>query len=356
MNPLPTSVKEIKRPTSMLILLFLLGVATTAQAQTLTIGSVEACAAPEVFVPITGDNLVNIGSITLFIAFDSTRMSYLSIENIDPQLNGSNYSLNMNPFQLAFVWSRVIPIDFTHKKLFDIRFAFKGDVTPVAFKTNCEISNYQLQVLPVNYVNGSVASSIPQVILQPKDTVVKSWALTTFSTIATNSPNYSWKESTNNGQTWNDLSDNTIYQGTHSNELTINYAPPSFNKNRYLCSLSTQNCTAATMQAILTIDTLASVAGYAIANDFLIHNKPNPFNEVTIIEYSLPENGNVMLEILDMRGNIVARPIFERQAIGAHNYHLNASALNPGIYLYRLSFTNANTLFTVSRKMIKQIN
>ena len=112
MKTLPTSVKVMKRAAILLFFSLLFGVAPTAKAQTLTIGSVKASAAPEVVLPVTGANLVSIGSITLFITFDSTLISYLSIENIDPQLNGLYYSLNTSPFQLAIVWSSVNPVEF----------------------------------------------------------------------------------------------------------------------------------------------------------------------------------------------------------------------------------------------------
>lgn len=356
MNTLPTSFKTMNRAASVLFLSLFFGVATTAQAQTLTIGSVQTCAAPEVLVPITGADLVSIGSITLFITFDSTRLTYRSFENIDPQLNGIIYSLNTTPFQLAIVWSNVVPVEFLQKKLFDIRFAFNGEETPLIFNANCEISNSQLQILPVNYLNGSAASGIPQITLQPKDTVVNSWALATFLTNATNALTYLWKESTDNGLTWSDLGDNAIYQGSHTNRLTLAYAPPSYNKNRYMCSLNTQNCTTATLQATLTIDTLASVTGYAALNDFLLQNKPNPVNGFTIIEYTLPGDGNVSLEIFDMYSNIIARPVNETQGKGSHKIRFEATGLTSGLYFYRLNFKNENSGFTASRKMIKLNN
>jgi hypothetical protein len=356
MNTLPTSFKEMKRASIILFLSLLFGAAPTAQAQTLTIGSVLACAAPEVLVPVTGADLVSIGSITLYVTFDSARLTYLSVENIDSQLNGTVYDLNTVPFQLAVVWSDVDPVEFHQKKLFDIRFAFKGIQTPVTFTTDCEISNTQLQILPVNLINGSVTSGIPEIILQPKDTVVKSWALATFSATSSNAQNYLWKESNDNGQTWYDLADNEIYRGTRTSQLTLRYTPPSFNKYRYLCNLIAQNCTATTLQATLTVDTLASTPGYAAANDFLMQNKPNPMNGFTVIEYTLPAPGSVSLEIFDMCGNIISQPVNDAQAKGVHSFRFESAGLAPGIYFYRLSFKNENSGFAATRKLIKLNN
>jgi len=356
MNTLPTSVKAIQRTAIVLLLVLLFGVATTAQAQTLTIGSAEVCAAPEVLIPITGSDLINVGSVTLFITFDSNHLTYQSIENLDPQLNGMIYALNTNPFQLAFVWSNVVPVEFLQKKLFDIRFTYIGGTTPVAFNSNCEISNNQLQILPVNYISGLVNSAIPQISLQPKDTMVNSWALASFITLATNASDYLWKESSDSGQTWSDLGDNSIYFGTHTNHLTLAYAPPSYNKNRYMCILNRQNCAAITLQATLTVDTLASVPGYTAKNDLLLQNEPNPVKGFTIIEYTLRDAGSVSLEIMDMCGKIIAQPVNEIQANGKHYIRFETSGLTPGLYFYRINFKNEHSGFTASRKMIKQNN
>ncbi|MEI7898319.1 MAG: T9SS type A sorting domain-containing protein [bacterium] len=353
MFTLPASVNTMKRAAFVSFLLLLSVVTSTAQAQSLTIGSVDACAAPEVLVPVTGTNLVNIGAITLFITFDSTRLSYKAVENIDPQLNGIVYTLNTTPFQLAIVWTNTNPISFQQKKLFDVRFTFKGQSSPVTFKAGCEISNSQLQILPVNYIGGSVASLVPQVTRQPKDTVVRMWALANFSTTATNAQNYLWKQSSDNGLTWNELSDNEIYQGTRTGQLTLSWAPPTYNKYRYMCSLNLQNCTAITQQATLTVDTLASVPVHATAKDFLLMNQPNPVTGYTTIIYTLPSEGGVSLEILDLCGNIVAQPVTEFQAKGLHHIIYNATGLKTGFYFYRLNFTGGNASVMASGKMIK---
>ena len=244
----------------------------------------------------------------------------------------------------------------SQKKLFDIRFTYNGDESLLTFNTNCEISNNQLQILPVNYISGSVNSSIPQITLQPKDTTVNSWAFASFITQATNVSDYLWKVSRDNGQTWSVLGDNNIYQGTRTNRLTLAYAPPSYNENRYMCILNGQNCTTATLQAILIVDTLASVKGNAAANDFLLKNVPNPVNGFTIIEYTLHDAGNVVLEIMDMSGRIIEQPVNETQEQGKHYYRFEASGLTPGLYFYNVNFRNEHSGFTSSRRMIKQNN
>jgi hypothetical protein len=353
MHTLPASMKKLTRTSLVFVLSVFFAAAAAAQAPSLTLGSVQACAAQEVLVPVTGANLQDVGALTLYITFDSARIDYLSLENIDEQLTGINYSLNPEPFQLAIVWSKINPAQFLQKKLFDIRFAFHGESSPVTFKANCEISNSQLTVLPVNYISGSVASAVPSITLQPRDTAVRVWASAAFRTQATNTQEYLWQQSKDNGQAWTDLSDDPVYQGTRTGQLTLNYVYPAFDNYRYRCILTSQGCTTNTSQATLTVDSVSSVQETADSKDFLLQNKPNPVSGFTQIEYTLPENGEVSVQILDLCGHVIAGPVGEKQATGRHSIRFDASALQPGIYFYCLKFRNDHRGYTASRKMIK---
>lgn len=68
----------------------------------------------------------------------------------------------------------------------------------------------------------------------------------------------------------------------------------------------------------------------------LSQNYPNPFNSETIINFSLPFNSYVTLEIYDITGrkiDVLANGIF---AMGSYNLAFNAAKLSSGIYFYRL--------------------
>jgi plastocyanin len=68
----------------------------------------------------------------------------------------------------------------------------------------------------------------------------------------------------------------------------------------------------------------------------LLQNYPNPFNPSTNIKFTLPEGGNVSLKIYNALGQEVSSLVNGFMEAGSHNINFNASALNSGIYFYRL--------------------
>ena len=89
-----------------------------------------------------------------------------------------------------------------------------------------------------------------------------------------------------------------------------------------------------------TGDTPVSVDSYyEKPQDFnLAQNYPNPFNPETTISYSLPEAGNVSLEVFSLLGQKIASIIGARQSAGTHSIQFDASSLSSGVYFYRLKF------------------
>ncbi|UCC79746.1 MAG: T9SS type A sorting domain-containing protein, partial [Candidatus Zixiibacteriota bacterium] len=74
----------------------------------------------------------------------------------------------------------------------------------------------------------------------------------------------------------------------------------------------------------------------------LMGNYPNPFNATTEIQYALPFNAHVTLEIYDILGRKTSTLIDEYQEAGYKTVHWNGIGDNgmevsTGIYIYRLS-------------------
>ena len=88
----------------------------------------------------------------------------------------------------------------------------------------------------------------------------------------------------------------------------------------------------------------------------LEQNYPNPFNPTTSIEYNLPQSGLVTLKVYNVLGKEVATLVNGQNEAGRHKVNFDASALNSGVYFYKLEaenpLTGSGQGFTETKKMI----
>lgn len=88
-------------------------------------------------------------------------------------------------------------------------------------------------------------------------------------------------------------------------------------------------------------------------------NYPNPFNPTTTIEFSLPFESNVTLQVYNIVGQKVAT-LVENKVFdaGVHSLSLNSSELNTndrlssGVYFYRLTANSNKQIFSSVKKML----
>lgn len=75
----------------------------------------------------------------------------------------------------------------------------------------------------------------------------------------------------------------------------------------------------------------------ALPEGFELHqNAPNPFNPQTTIAFSLPEGGQVTVEIFNAAGQIVATLVDNFLVAGNHAVVWDANGFAGGIYLCRV--------------------
>ena len=69
----------------------------------------------------------------------------------------------------------------------------------------------------------------------------------------------------------------------------------------------------------------------------IVHNcYPNPFNNITTIEYYLPQNSQVCVNVYDMIGNLIKTPVNGFKQEGYNKIEFSASGIKPGIYYYQI--------------------
>lgn len=72
----------------------------------------------------------------------------------------------------------------------------------------------------------------------------------------------------------------------------------------------------------------------------LAQNYPNPFNASTTIEFSLPEAGDVSIQIFDILGRSIETLISGTHSAGTHSIVWHADNQPSGVYFYRIQAGN----------------
>ncbi len=80
----------------------------------------------------------------------------------------------------------------------------------------------------------------------------------------------------------------------------------------------------------------------------LSQNYPNPFNPTTKINFDIPKESIVKLNVYDISGRLVANIVNEKKDAGYFTVEFNGSSLSSSVYFYRLETES----FTMTKKMM----
>ena len=83
----------------------------------------------------------------------------------------------------------------------------------------------------------------------------------------------------------------------------------------------------------------------------LNQNYPNPFNPSTNIQFDLPNEGEVIIQIYDLKGNLIEELIHGNMKAGYHQLKWDGSNQASGMYFIRMIADNGNYI-KVSKMML----
>jgi hypothetical protein len=64
---------------------------------------------------------------------------------------------------------------------------------------------------------------------------------------------------------------------------------------------------------------------------------PNPVKQIAHIEYNLPKEDDVQLNIYTLNGQLVYKQTYQAQWAGKHTQQIDASAFNKGVYIISIT-------------------
>lgn len=120
-----------------------------------------------------------------------------------------------------------------------------------------------------------------------------------------------------------------VISGVKEELRTVSLLMPEYNTKVFLLADSAYQVTGIN----------SGFASKEMPMDFQLHqNYPNPFNPSTIISYSLPESGKVVIKMFDALGREVKELVNGYESAGVHKIKLNAGDFATGVYFYRVQY------------------
>ena len=140
--------------------------------------------------------------------------------------------------------------------------------------------------------------------------------------------------------------------GNSNSEKAYSFADKRISSGKFDYRLRIVNSDGSTYVYKNTVETTIGMPKEYTLNQ----NYPNPFNPSTKIEYSLPYDSHVTLELYSVTGERIAQVVNEMQKAGYYSKEVNLTKLNlaSGVYMYRISAvgTSQNANFVNVKKMV----
>ena len=192
-----------------------------------------------------------------------------------------------------------------------------SDVFTVSVSNGSCVSNSQTMTVTVN--------PNPTINTQPTSTQVNIGNQAIFTTSA-NGGTFQWQ--VNSGAGFQDITNSGQFSGATTNTLTVSNTSMSNNTNQYRCVVTSNNCSATSNEATLTVINNVGLSEVDSINNIEIY--PNPTSNSVIVRF----NNNILgskYEIVDNTGRIVLSGLLLDE-----NQIIDLNTFSSGIYSFRL--------------------
>ncbi len=205
------------------------------------LSSVTSCEDVVFDADLLVDNFTGVGSVSLTLTYNSTLLTYEGYENVNTALSNGTLLVNEDGGKIFISWMSVGGATFSNGRLLSLMFTgTPGNANLTWVTDRCEYASTQGQLFPTTYQNGTATiQSAPYINSHPVNRSIIEGENTTFSVSAGGySISYQWQVSQDDGLTWTNLINGSLYSNVTSSTMTITNATLAMNGYRYHCVVS----------------------------------------------------------------------------------------------------------------------
>jgi hypothetical protein len=238
-----------------------------------------------------------------------------------------------------------------------MEFNYSALSTAVTFIDGSEVYNSLSNQINITLSNGSVSQEeLPIVLSQPASQTIQLNDQAIFTVEATGVEAYQWQVSSDEGQSWMDLTNTIPYYNVTTETLTIDPVTWDLEGYQYACLLIGEYCTISSDAAVLNVDTLTSAGGQWSQRREWLSISPNPAKDIVTLAYWSKSPCQAEISIYTLTGTIIK--ILEKETLqrGENSLQVDLQSIEPGFYLVTLKPLNSADKGIRRAKMIKVSN
>ena len=216
-----------------------------------------SCQDVEFDADIAVTNFINVGSVSLALNYDVTKLTFLGYENLNSALEGGSLFVDARNGIVYVSWMSIAGATIGSGILMSLKFSgIAGSGSLTWYTSRCEYANVLGIVFPDAYQNGLVTIyAAPDITRQPLNVTVCEGSSTSFS-VETEGQNltFQWCVSEDGGVSWTALESGTLYAGVKTETLLVNTTTFDMNGYLYRCEVNGSCGVTYSNSAMLTVN------------------------------------------------------------------------------------------------------
>ncbi len=198
-----------------------------------------------ILIPVLTSNFTDVASFSLSFSYNPDVLTFTGYQNLNALITPGNFVCNSLAGNVYMSWASTSPVTFTNdttlvKLKFNAITGSTGLNWNTSFTGHCEYTRLSGERIITVFQNGNLTVyQVPVITIQPADKLIPELTNTSFSVTAQASGiTYLWQVSTNNGNSYTNLTNTGFYSGVTTATLNITNAALSLNGNFYRCIIS----------------------------------------------------------------------------------------------------------------------